>query len=110
MRGGVLLKQFTDLESISNLDMWQRCYTAEEIGDAVGLKQAWIQELLSAFTDLELPINLSENEAKRHPVKTENVQLAKYQDDEFQPPIYNVWASNHQSIPKRNNLSATRFQ
>lgn len=63
------------------IDMWQRCYTAEEIGAAVGLE----------------PSALTRNTEKEKGVLT--VELAKMVilpkvtfSDDFAPPIYNVWA------------------
>jgi hypothetical protein len=96
MRGGRLLKQFTDLESISNLDMWQRCYTAEEIGSVVGLSKRHVDDEIRSLWE--------ENGSFGKSLKV------TFSEPDYAPPIYNVWASNHQSIPKRNNLSATRFQ
>jgi hypothetical protein len=74
------------------LQLHLNCWSQQEIGDAVGMTSQGIGVLLKQFTDLESVSNLDETEAKRHPVKTECVELAKYQDDEFQIPIYNVWA------------------
>jgi hypothetical protein len=54
------------------------------------LKQAAIAKLLFQFTDLESGINLPEKESARHPVKVGDVEAARF-DDDFTPPIYNVW-------------------
>lgn len=56
------------------LDMWQKCYTAEEIGEAVGLggKQSE-REVTDILANL---------------LKCRKVQFS----DDFQSPIYNVWA------------------
>jgi hypothetical protein len=57
------------------LDMWLRCYTAEEIGEAVGLSKPSIEKEVSLLlTDL---------------LKVGKVQFS---EPDFQPPIYNVWA------------------
>ncbi len=56
------------------LDMWQKCYTAEEIGQAVGLSKPAIEKEVSLLlADL---------------LKVGKVQFS----DDFAPPIYNVWA------------------
>jgi hypothetical protein len=96
MRGGRLLQLFTDLESVANVDVWQRCYTAEEIGDAVGTSVQPVKEEIEVLSD-------ENGTFRKNPKVT-------FSESEYAPPIYNVWASNHQFIPICNNLSATRFQ
>jgi len=56
------------------LDMWQKCYTAEEIGEAVGSIDVVKKELPCTLEDI---------------LKGTKVQFS---EPEFQPPIYNVWA------------------
>lgn len=56
------------------LDMWQKCYTAEEIGEAVGITRQQIEnDLMQILADV---------------LKVAKVQFS----DDFQSPIYNVWA------------------
>jgi hypothetical protein len=57
------------------LDLWQKCYTAEEIGEAVGLSGGKLFDEVSS---------VSEDVLKRREVQ--------FSEPEFQPPIYNVWA------------------
>jgi DNA-binding transcriptional regulator YbjK len=61
------------------LDMWLKCYTAEEIGEVVGLEEKAIRTELSVFL-AELP-------------KRRKVQFL----DDFTPPIYNVWSYGKKS-------------
>jgi len=57
------------------LDMWLKCYTAEEIGEAVGLsKPAVEKEVNLLFADV---------------LKVGKVQFS---EPDYAPPIYNVWA------------------
>ena len=57
------------------LDLWQKCYTAEEIGDVVGLvKMQANEEVSKVLADV---------------LKTYEVTFS---ESDFQPPIYNVWA------------------
>jgi len=57
------------------LDMWLKCYTAEEIGEAVGLsKPAVEKEVNLLFADV---------------LKVGKVQFS---EPDYVPPIYNVWA------------------
>lgn len=58
------------------LDMWQRCYTAEEIGQAVGLSRQSLEKD-------ELP-QLLENILK--------IAKVQFSESDYAPPIYNVWA------------------
>jgi len=57
-------------------DMWMACYTSEEIADAVGVSRQSVDGLLPKME--ELP-----NSAK---------VLSKFQDQDFSPPLYNVWS------------------
>jgi len=57
------------------LDMWQRGYTAEEIGEAVGLKDRQVENEVSAI--LEDVLKLRE---------------VTFSEPDYAPPIYNVWA------------------
>ena len=57
------------------LDLWQRCYTAEEIGEAVGLSGGQLKETVQS---------VSEDLLKQTKVQ--------FSEPDFQPPIYNVWA------------------
>jgi hypothetical protein len=59
------------------LDLWLKCYTAEEIGEVIGYSKnskALENELSSIFADL---------------LKCGKVQFSEH---DFQQPIYNVWA------------------
>lgn len=57
------------------LDMWQRCYTSEEIGVAVGLhKDSVNEEVCRILEDVLKSVKVN------------------FSEPEFQPPIYNVWA------------------
>jgi len=71
-------------------DMFLRCYTQEEIGEAVGLQKAAVSKICIHFPDLEYGYKLPENEAITYPIKVEAVDTAKFV--EFKPPIYNIWA------------------
>jgi hypothetical protein len=59
------------------LDLWQKCYTAEEIGEAVGLPSTG-DALRSELT------GVLENLPKQ--------QKVSFSESDWSPPIYNVWA------------------
>jgi hypothetical protein len=56
-------------------DMWQKCYTAEEIGEAVGLSGGQLKETVQS---------VSEDILKQTKVQ--------FSEPEFSAPVYNVWA------------------
>jgi DNA-binding CsgD family transcriptional regulator len=66
-------------------DMWMACHTQQEIGDVVGLTKQQISELCPVLE--ELP-------------KSDKV-AARFQEPDFKPPIYNVWA-----FAKKTNTTA----
>jgi hypothetical protein len=74
------------------LSLYLRCYTQEEIGKAVGLGRRAVGLLLEEFPDLEKVPKLSEKEADKYPIKVGDVENSKFGGDDFQAPIYNVWA------------------
>ncbi len=59
----------------AGLDLWQKCYTAEEIGDAVGLSGGKLFDEVSS---------VSEDVLKRREVQ--------FSEPDWSPPIYNVEA------------------
>ena len=59
-------------------DMWMACYTQEEIAEAVKMAQQTIADRLKVLPNLEsFP---------------KSVKLSALYQDDFSPPIYNVWA------------------
>ena len=56
------------------MDLWLKCYTAEEIGEAVGLSGGELKEQVRS---------VSENILKQTKVQF---------SDDYQPPVYNIWA------------------
>lgn len=56
-------------------EMWHRCFTSEEIGEAVGLPRRTVDDQLSAIlTDL---------------LKSPKVTFS---EEDYAPPIYNIWS------------------
>jgi len=60
-------------------DMWLTCHIQQEIGEAVGLSRQAITEEIATFASFG-----SASETGK--------SLAFFQDAQFKPPLYNVWA------------------
>ena len=73
------------------VDLYQACYTQAEIAERVGCDQAQVARVL--YETAELPYC-------RKPT-------ALYQEDDWSPPLYNVWKQQTKS-GWRSSPSATR--
>jgi hypothetical protein len=71
-------KQLREERKQKIFDMWMACSTLEEIADAVGIAKSSTSEEITTLFDLG---SFSKSEQS----------LAKFNDSDFTPPLYNVW-------------------
>jgi hypothetical protein len=65
------------------LDLWLRCHTSDEIGEAEGITGAAVREITQEFSDLK-KLAKSDQATADHAA-------------DFDPPIYNVWKQQEKS-------------
>ena len=59
-------------------DMWMACHTQDEIAEATGSKQQTVGDEIATFTEIGNVSNFGKS-------------LDFTRDNEFQPPLYNLW-------------------
>ena len=71
------LKQIKEEQNRKILEMYLTCHTQEEIAEEVGLPQQTVADKLKVLPDLDKC--------------SKSVKLSALFEDEFTPPLYNVW-------------------
>ena len=71
-------KQLREERKQKIFDMWMACHTQDEIAEATGSKQQTVGDEIATFTEIGNVSNFGKS-------------LDFTRDNEFQPPLYNLW-------------------
>ena len=81
-------KQLREERKQKIFDMWMACHTQDEIAEAVGVDKATISRDSETLLQIGNHSNMQQS-------------LAKFNDNDFTPPLYNLWTF----AKKTNNVS-----